>query len=158
MWGYFTFWHTSVLGAFVPDFIQGVRFEVFTVVTMKNAVFWDVAPCRSCGNQHFGGAYRLHLQGRKSHEQGTSVSGWLQTHAGFSLTDIPAVKMEAICSSETSIHTRSTWRHIPQDSILYTGWSILSVTQAHITIDVCVLLSTLSVFELGNIRHQRISL
>jgi hypothetical protein len=25
-----------------------VRFEVFTAVTMKNAVFWDVAPCRSC--------------------------------------------------------------------------------------------------------------
>jgi hypothetical protein len=24
-----------------------VRFEVFTAVTMKNAVFWDVAPCRS---------------------------------------------------------------------------------------------------------------
>jgi hypothetical protein len=25
-----------------------VRFEVFTAVTMKNAVFWDVAPCISC--------------------------------------------------------------------------------------------------------------
>jgi hypothetical protein len=25
-----------------------VGFEVFTAVTMKNAVFWDVAPCRSC--------------------------------------------------------------------------------------------------------------
>jgi hypothetical protein len=24
-----------------------VRFEVFTAVTMKKAVFWDVAPCRS---------------------------------------------------------------------------------------------------------------
>jgi hypothetical protein len=23
--------------------------------------------------------------------------------------------MEAICSSETSVHTRSTWRHIPED-------------------------------------------
>jgi hypothetical protein len=23
-----------------------VRFEVFTAVTMKNAVFWGVAPCR----------------------------------------------------------------------------------------------------------------
>jgi hypothetical protein len=27
-----------------------VRSEVFTTVTMKNAVFWDVAPCRSCAN------------------------------------------------------------------------------------------------------------
>jgi hypothetical protein len=26
-----------------------VRFEVFTAVTMKKAVFWDVAPCFSLG-------------------------------------------------------------------------------------------------------------
>jgi hypothetical protein len=25
-----------------------VRFEVFTAVTMKNGVFWDVTPCGSC--------------------------------------------------------------------------------------------------------------
>jgi hypothetical protein len=25
-----------------------VRFEVFTAVTLKNAVFWDVRPCESC--------------------------------------------------------------------------------------------------------------
>jgi hypothetical protein len=29
---------------------------------MKNAVFWDVAPCSSCVNRRFGGTYRLHLQ------------------------------------------------------------------------------------------------
>jgi hypothetical protein len=40
-----------------------VRFEVFTEVTMKNAVFWDVAPCRCYFNRRFGGTYRLHLQG-----------------------------------------------------------------------------------------------
>jgi hypothetical protein len=28
-----------------------VRFEVFTAVTMKNVVFWDVALCRSCVKQ-----------------------------------------------------------------------------------------------------------
>jgi hypothetical protein len=27
-----------------------VRFEVFTVVTMKNAAFWDVTLCGSCKN------------------------------------------------------------------------------------------------------------
>jgi hypothetical protein len=30
---------------------------------MKNAVFWDVAPCRSCVKRRFGGTYRLHLHG-----------------------------------------------------------------------------------------------
>jgi hypothetical protein len=40
-----------------------VRFEVFTAMTIKNAVFWDVAPCRYFVNRRFGGAYRLHLQG-----------------------------------------------------------------------------------------------
>jgi hypothetical protein len=29
-----------------------------------------------------------------------------------------SVKMEAIRSSETSIHTRTTWRHIPESGIL----------------------------------------
>jgi hypothetical protein len=32
-----------------------VRFEVFTAVTMKNSVFWDVTPCGSCKNRRFGG-------------------------------------------------------------------------------------------------------
>jgi hypothetical protein len=32
---------------------------------MKNNVFWDVAPCRSCVNRRFGATYCLHLQGRK---------------------------------------------------------------------------------------------
>jgi hypothetical protein len=40
------------------------RFEVFTAMTMKNIVFWDVAPCVSGLNRSFGGPYRLHLQGR----------------------------------------------------------------------------------------------
>jgi hypothetical protein len=31
-----------------------VRFGVFTAVTIKNAVFWDVMPCGSCKNRRFG--------------------------------------------------------------------------------------------------------
>jgi hypothetical protein len=39
------------------------------ILIMKNAVFWDVAPYRSCEmNQRFGGMYHLHRQGRKIHE------------------------------------------------------------------------------------------
>jgi hypothetical protein len=32
-----------------------VRFEVFTAMTMKNGVSWDVTPCSSCKNRRFGG-------------------------------------------------------------------------------------------------------
>jgi recombination DNA repair RAD52 pathway protein len=37
------------------DKLYCVRFEVFTAVTMKNGVFWDVTPCGSCKNRRFGG-------------------------------------------------------------------------------------------------------
>jgi hypothetical protein len=59
------------------NFLHLVRFEVSTAVTMKNAVFWDVAPCESCVNRRFGGTYLLHLQGTKISERGTSLSRWL---------------------------------------------------------------------------------
>jgi hypothetical protein len=86
---------SSYLSIFIP-----VRFEVFTAVTVKNAVFWDVAPCRYCVNRRFGGTYRLHLHGREILEGGTSVSR--------SLEDFSALKTEAIHSSETSVYTRPT--------------------------------------------------
>jgi hypothetical protein len=38
---------------------NNVRLEVFTAVTMKNGVFWDVTPCGSCKNRRFGGTSRL---------------------------------------------------------------------------------------------------
>jgi hypothetical protein len=60
--------------ALVRTIMNYVRFEDFTVVTMKNAVFWDVAPCSSCVNRRFGGMFRLDLQGRIIRERGTSVS------------------------------------------------------------------------------------
>jgi hypothetical protein len=58
---------------FLWNRILHVRFEVFTAVTMKNTVFWGVAPCRCSGlNRRFGGTYCLHLQGRKIRERRTS--------------------------------------------------------------------------------------
>jgi hypothetical protein len=62
------------------QFITTVKMQnnFITILKLKNAIFWDVAPCSSCVNRRFGGMYRLHLQGRKIHEQGTSVSRWLQ--------------------------------------------------------------------------------
>jgi hypothetical protein len=90
-----------------------INFEVLTAVTMKNAVFWDVAPCRSCVNRRFGGTYHLLLQGRKIRSLQPPA------HAGSSLADFSTLKMEAIISSETSFHTRSTRRHIAEESILH---------------------------------------
>jgi hypothetical protein len=86
-----TVWNAGKLNwVKIQIFIYLLRFEVFTAVTMKNAVFWDVAPCRSFVNRRFGGT-------------------WLQppAHAGSSLTDFSTLKMEAIYSSETSVHTWS---------------------------------------------------
>jgi hypothetical protein len=37
------------------------------------AFFWDIAPCSPYMNRYFGGPHHLHLQGRKSAEQETSV-------------------------------------------------------------------------------------
>jgi hypothetical protein len=41
--------------------IYSVIFDVFTAVTMKNAVFWDVTPRASYWNRHIGKICRLHL-------------------------------------------------------------------------------------------------
>jgi hypothetical protein len=35
--------------------LWSILFEVFTAVTMKNGVFWDVTPRVSCENRRFGG-------------------------------------------------------------------------------------------------------
>jgi hypothetical protein len=77
-----------------------VRFEVFTVMTMNNVIFWDMAPCRFCVNRRFG----LSLQP--------------PARAGSSLAVSSTLKMEAIRSFETWFHTRSTRCHIPEDGIL----------------------------------------
>jgi hypothetical protein len=67
----------SALTFFPPkaDFLV-VHSEV--ILLPKNAVIWDMAPCRYCVKRRFGGTYRLRLQGRKIRERGTNVSRWLQ--------------------------------------------------------------------------------
>jgi hypothetical protein len=67
-----------------------------------------VALSGSCKNRRFGGTCRFHLQGRK-------IRLTL-----FSIAHFSTLKMEATQSSETSVPTRSTRRHIPKDGILHT--------------------------------------
>jgi hypothetical protein len=47
--------------------------------------------------------------------------------AGSSLANFSTLKMEAIRSSETLVHTRSTRRHIPEDGILQNCTNFLSI-------------------------------
>jgi hypothetical protein len=51
-----------------------VKFEAFTAVTVKNAVFWSVTSCGSSKVWHFGGTHRFHFQGKNSATQEKSFS------------------------------------------------------------------------------------
>jgi hypothetical protein len=48
-------WSRNMEGVLVYKRVYNVRFEVFTAVTTKNGVFWDVTPGGSCKNRRFGG-------------------------------------------------------------------------------------------------------
>jgi hypothetical protein len=50
------------------------KIEVFTAVTMKNAIFWDVAPCVSCKNRRFGGATASIIRVIRIGELGTTLA------------------------------------------------------------------------------------
>jgi hypothetical protein len=73
-----------------------VRFEVFTAMTMKNAVFCDVTPCGPCKNRLL-------------------VTANIVPNSQILVTLI----MDALSSSETSVLTRATQRNIPQDGTLH---------------------------------------
>jgi hypothetical protein len=64
------------------------------ILFIKNTIFWDITPSSPLSvNRRFGGTYCLHLQ---------LVSCW---------TYFSTPKMEAICSSETSVNSQRTTRH-----------------------------------------------
>jgi hypothetical protein len=53
---------------------KDVRFEIFTAVTMKNGVFWDVTPCGSCKNRSFGELSDSFISVTRIDELGTTLA------------------------------------------------------------------------------------
>jgi hypothetical protein len=93
-----------------------VGFEVLTPVVMKSTIFWYITQCSPLKvNRRFRGTCRLHLRiSREKYEPCHLLSRWLSFSAYSSL------KMEAICSSETSVEfQRTTCRDIAKDSTLH---------------------------------------
>jgi hypothetical protein len=84
-------------------------FEVLTAVVMKSIIFWDMTPCSPL-NRRFGRTYRLHLQGQigSAKNQQASKACHLLACWFFAEPISSTLKMEAICSSETSVETQRT--------------------------------------------------
>jgi hypothetical protein len=78
-----------------------VRFEVFTVVIMKNAVSWDVTPCGSYKNRRFGGNLVFLRSVRRL---------LVQANVVLSSPILFTVVTKAMLSSETSVLRRATRR------------------------------------------------
>jgi hypothetical protein len=55
-----------------------VRLEVFTVVTVKNAIFCDVMPCGSCKKE---GTYCLYHQGGNNQQARNNMKNDYQCHS-----------------------------------------------------------------------------
>jgi hypothetical protein len=93
-----------------------IGFEVLTAVAMKSIIFWDITPCSPLKvNRLLGGSYRLHLQGRRisrARNQRESCSSPAFTPVSF-LAYSSTLKMEAICSSETSVDFKPEVHKIP---------------------------------------------
>jgi hypothetical protein len=93
-------------------FILAVAKNWETTHSTRNAVFWDVTPCGSCKNRRFVGTCRFHHPGRRNiRERGKVLDG-----VGYIYSTLD---MEAVRSSETSVSTRHTQPHIPENGILH---------------------------------------
>jgi hypothetical protein len=81
-----------------------VSFEASTVVSMKNAIYWDVTPCGSCKNRRFRETCSLH---------NFLVNDKVVHTSRIHFT----VMIEATRYSETLVLTSATRCHITEDGI-----------------------------------------
>jgi hypothetical protein len=96
-------------------------FEVLTAVVMKITIFWDtrITPCSPLSvNRRFGRAYLLHLQGRKN--KFSKKPTWKHVASWFlAVLIFSTLKIEAICSSETSVQSTDYKGVISQNIVLF---------------------------------------
>jgi hypothetical protein len=86
---------------------------------MESSVFWIITLCSSLKvNGRFGGTCHLHLHSRRiSHARNQHEAGSRQSSC---LAYSSTLKMEATCSSETSVDFKlTTWRCKPEDITLH---------------------------------------
>jgi hypothetical protein len=94
--------------------ISYIEFEVLTAVVMKSTIFWYITPCSPLkANRRFGRTYCLQVASRAV----------LSFPPAFALVSCSAyswtLKMEAICSYQTSVgFQRTTRRYITKDCTL----------------------------------------
>jgi hypothetical protein len=112
--------HIFSLQLFLHTQTPSARFQVLSAVTMKSTVLWVVPPCSSERVRRFGWTYRLHLftieEWAKQETSRSSACHFLLLVS--CLTCSFTLKMEAICSSETSGCLRTTRRCNLQDRTL----------------------------------------
>jgi hypothetical protein len=75
---------------------------------VKDAVFWDVAPCGFIIVRRLGGTCRLNLQGRRNNAGEEKSRWWLPDSL---LVTLSPLRMEATRSSETSVYNKPTQHH-----------------------------------------------
>jgi hypothetical protein len=83
------------------------------MVTMKNAIFWDVTPCGSCQKQCFGESYRFYCQGDKNLFLCSMLQLLVTANLVPSLPILITLMMEAIHPSKTLVLTRTTCCNTP---------------------------------------------
>jgi hypothetical protein len=72
-----------VAAAFVKE-ASYVRLEVYTAVTMKNGVLWDVTPCGSCKNRVSEELSASFTRVTRIGELGTTLAVTSNRHASYS--------------------------------------------------------------------------